>query len=391
MNPAVPRTVWFLGFVSMFMDISSEMIHALLPVFLVGTLGANAVLVGVIEGLGEGIAAITKIFSGTISDWIGKRKLLAVIGYGLGAASKPFFAMATTPFEVLGARIADRIGKGIRGAPRDALVADITPEHARGAAFGLRQSLDTVGAFSGPLLAMALLAWLTDIRAIFWVAFAPAVLSVVVLIALVRDPERSSTDAAPAGAPLAWRRLRGIGAGYWTVVAIGVVFTFARFSEAFLVLRGQDAGLTLALLPGILIAMNVVYAATAWPAGRLSDHVDRRAVLAGGLAALIVADFVLALWDGIAGVLLGAAFWGLHMGLTQGLLAAMVADTAPADLRGTAFGLFNVVTGVVLFLASLLAGALWETLGHAATFLAGAGFATAAALGLLLLRRRGSE
>jgi MFS family permease len=382
---AVPRTVWALGFVSMFMDLSSEMIHALLPVFLVSTLGASAILVGIIEGLGEGATAITKIFSGAISDWLGKRKLLTVIGYAMGAASKPFFAVATTPFDVLWARLADRIGKGIRGAPRDALVADVTPPDARGAAFGLRQSLDTIGAFSGPLLAMALLALLADVRTVFWIALIPGMLSVLVLIAFVRDPTPTTT-AARSKAPLAWARLRGIGRAYWIVVAIGVVFTFGRFSEAFLVLRGQDAGLALALLPGILIAMNVVYAASAWPAGWLSDRIDRRLVLAAGLGALVVADVVLALCDSVAGVLLGVGLWGLHMGLTQGLLAAMIADTAPPDLRGTAFGLFNVVTGMVLFLASLLAGVLWETVGHGATFLAGAAFAAIAAAALMLLR-----
>jgi MFS family permease len=374
----------------MFMDLSSEMIHAILPVFLVGTLGASAVLVGIIEGLGEGAAAITKIFSGAISDWLGKRKLLTVIGYGMGAASKPFFAIALTPFDVLAARLVDRIGKGIRGAPRDALVADVTPPEARGAAFGLRQSLDTIGAFAGPLLAMALLALLANVRIVFWIALIPGVLSVLVLIAFVREPA-AIAPSKPATAPLAWSRLRGIGHAFWIVVAIGVVFTFARFSEAFLVLRGQDAGLALALLPGILIAMNVVYASSAWPAGVLSDSVDRRLVLAAGLGALVAADLMLALWTSVPGVLIGAALWGLHMGLTQGLLAAMVADAAPADLRGTAFGLFNVVTGVVLFLASALAGVLWETIGHDATFLAGGAFAALAATALLLVRQRGAE
>ncbi|HTI87828.1 MAG TPA: MFS transporter [Alphaproteobacteria bacterium] len=384
----VPRTVWALGLVSMFMDMSSEMIHALLPVFLVGTLGASAILVGIIEGIGEGATAITKIFSGAISDWLGKRKLLTVIGYGMGAASKPFFAIAMTPFEVLAARLVDRIGKGIRGAPRDALVADVTPAHARGAAFGLRQSLDTIGAFSGPLLAMALLALFADVRMVFWIALIPGVICVLILVLFVREPESTATATKPAAAQFAWSRLRGIGRAYWTVVAIGIVFTFARFSEAFLVLRGQDAGLTLALLPGVLIAMNVVYAASAWPAGWLSDRIDRRLVLAVGLGALIVADLMLAAWNSVPGLLLGVSFWGLHMGLTQGLLAAMIADTAPADLRGTAFGLFNVVTGVMMFLASALAGVLWETVGHDATFVAGAVFAGLSATALVLLRRR---
>jgi MFS family permease len=383
---AIPRTVWALGLVSMFMDMSSEMIHALLPVFLVGTLGASAILVGIIEGVGEAAAAITKIFSGAISDWLGKRKLLTVIGYGMGAASKPFFAIAMTPFEVLAARLVDRVGKGIRGAPRDALVADVTPPDARGAAFGLRQSLDTIGAFTGPLMAMAMLALFADVRMVFWAALIPGAVCVVVLILFVREPEAVAAVKI-SSAPVAWKRLRGIGRAYWIVVAIGVVFTFARFSEAFLVLRGQDAGLALALLPGVLIAMNVVYAASAWPAGWLSDRIDRRLVLAVGLGALVAADLVLALWSTVPGMLLGVALWGFHMGLTQGLLAAMVADTAPADLRGTAFGLFNVITGVVLFFASALAGVLWETVGHDATFIVGAAFAAVSATALMLLRR----
>jgi MFS family permease len=369
----------------MFMDVSSEMIHAILPAFLVTSLGASMALVGLIEGLSESATAVTKVFSGAISDWLGKRKLLAVIGYALGALSKPIFAVAATPFEVLGARLADRVGKGIRGAPRDALVADITPPEIRGAAYGLRQSLDTVGAFVGPVLAIVLLSWVThDPRTVFWLAVIPGAIAVLLLIFGVEDSRKGSAESlAPAVRALArWRTLT---AGYWAVVAVGVVFTLARFSEAFLVLRGQGVGLPLALLPAVLIVMNVVYAVTALPAGSLSDRMDRRIVLAASLIALIFADLILAFWGSIAGVLTGVALWGLHMGLSQGLLAALIADTSPEALRGTAFGVFNLLSGAAMLVASLIAGFLWEAFGASTTFLAGAGFSTLTLMGLVAL------
>jgi MFS family permease len=369
----------------MFMDVSSEMIHAILPAFLVTSLGASMALVGLIEGLSESATAVTKVFSGAISDWLGKRKLLAVIGYALGALSKPIFAVAATPFEVLGARLADRVGKGIRGAPRDALVADITPREIRGAAYGLRQSLDTVGAFVGPVLAIVLLSWVThDPRTVFWLAVIPGAIAVLLLIFGVEDSRKGSAESlAPAVRALArWRTLT---AGYWAVVAVGVVFTLARFSEAFLVLRGQGVGLPLALLPAVLIVMNVVYAVTALPAGSLSDRMDRRIVLAASLIALIFADLILAFWGSIAGVLTGVALWGLHMGLSQGLLAALIADTSPEALRGTAFGVFNLLSGAAMLVASLIAGFLWEAFGASTTFLAGAGFSTLTLMGLVAL------
>jgi MFS family permease len=369
----------------MFMDVSSEMIHAILPAFLVTSLGASMALVGLIEGLSESATAVTKVFSGAISDWLGKRKLLAVIGYALGALSKPIFAVAATPFEVLGARLADRVGKGIRGAPRDALVADIAPPEIRGAAYGLRQSLDTVGAFVGPVLAIVLLSWVThDPRTVFWLAVIPGAIAVLLLIFGVEDSRKGSAESlAPAVRALArWRTLT---AGYWAVVAVGVVFTLARFSEAFLVLRGQGVGLPLALLPAVLIVMNVVYAVTALPAGSLSDRMDRRIVLAASLIALIFADLILAFWGSIAGVLTGVALWGLHMGLSQGLLAALIADTSPKALRGTAFGVFNLLSGAAMLVASLIAGFLWEAFGASTTFLAGAGFSTLTLMGLVAL------
>jgi MFS family permease len=386
--PRIPRTVWALGFVSLFMDISSEMIHALLPIFLVTTLGASAALLGVIEGIAEATASISKVFSGWLSDRLGKRKLLLLLGYGLGAITKPVFPLALTPFEVLGARFADRIGKGIRGAPRDAMVADVTPAEIRGAAYGLRQALDTVGAFVGPLLAIALMIALAgDIRAVFWWAALPAAAAVLLIVVAVDEPKPQA--AADTGrAPIVWADIAKFGTAYWSVVAVGVVFTMARFSEAFLVLRAQDAGLTVALVPLIMVVMNVVYAAVATPAGRWSDRTDRRIVLAFGLVALIAADIVLALAGTVTGVLIGAALWGLHMGLSQGLLAALVADTAPPSLRGTAFGVFNLASGVAMLAASALAGALWSLYGPAQTFLAGALFAALSLAGLFTLIRR---
>ncbi len=384
----LPAAIWVLGFVSLLMDISSEMIHSLLPLFMVGTLGASALVVGLVEGLAEATALVVKVFSGVLSDWWGRRKGLAVAGYALGALSKPLFALAPGMGLVLTARLLDRVGKGIRGAPRDALVADIAPPAMRGAAFGLRQSLDTVGAFLGPLLAVGLmLLWANDFRAVFWVAVVPGLLAVALLVAGVREPDR------PAGQrrsnPIRRENLRRLGRGYWWVVGVGAVFTLARFSEAFLVLRAEQSGVPLALVPLVMVAMNLVYAASAYPFGRLADRMDHRRLLALGLVVLIAADLVLASGTQWWTLLAGVALWGVHMGMTQGLLATMVADTAPADLRGTAFGFFNLVSGGALLLASVVAGLLWDRLGASFTFHAGAVF-SALALGGLLLQRGAS-
>ena len=385
--PQAPRTplpagIWALGFVSLLMDVSSELIHSLLPVFMVTVLGASMLTVGLIEGAAEATALILKVFSGVLSDWWGRRKPLAILGYGLGALSKPLFALATTMGLVVAARLIDRVGKGIRGAPRDALVADLAPPDQRGAAFGLRQSLDTVGAFLGPLLAMGLMVlWANDFRAVFWVAVVPAVLCLVLLVWGVKEPERPA--AQPRTNPIRRDNLHRLPRAYWAVVVLGAVFTLARFSEAFLVLRLQQGGLPLAMAPLVLVAMNVVFALGAYPLGRLSDRVSHTRLLAWGLVALIAADALLA-WTG-QGLLAwaGIALWGLHMALTQGLLATMVAGTAPADLRGTAFGMFNLVSGITLLPASVLAGLLWDQWGAGATFTAGLVFATLALLGLL--------
>ena len=369
------------------MDVSSEMIHSLLPVFLVTSLGVSMLAVGLIEGAAEATALMLKVFSGVLSDWWGRRKPLAVLGYGLGALSKPLFAIASTVGWVVTARLIDRVGKGIRGAPRDALVADLAPPGMRGAAFGLRQSLDTVGAFLGPLLAMGLmLLWANDFRAVFWVAVIPAALCVALLLVGVQEPERAAS--AMRTNPIRRENLRRLGGAYWWVVALGAVFTLARFSEAFLVLRVQQGGLPLAWTPLVLVLMNVVFALGAYPLGKLADSTRHTTLLAWGLVVLIAADALLAFSDRGAAAWLGIALWGLHMAMTQGLLATMVADTAPADLRGTAFGMFNLVSGVALLVASGLAGLLWDRLGASATFGAGILFATLALAGVLVQSAR---
>ena len=383
----IPSAVWALGFVSLLMDTSSEIIHALLPVYLVTALGASMITVGFIEGVAEATASITKLFSGALSDWLGKRKLLAVIGYGLAASSKPIFPLAPSVSWLVAARFIDRIGKGIRGAPRDALVADLAPAHLRGASFGLRQSLDTVGAFVGPGLAIGLM-WLTanNFQMVFWVAVIPAFLAVALLVFAIHEPER------PAGirkvrSPVSVAELKRLGLAYWWIVGIAVVFSLARFSEAFLILRAQAVGLPVMLAPLVLVLMNFVYAFAAYPAGALSDRANRITILGVGFGFLVTADLVLAFTGSIEGVAVGVALWGLHMGFTQGLLATLVADTAPPELRGTAYGMFNLLSGLALLVASVLAGVLWEGVGPQSTFLAGAVFTILACAGLVAARR----
>jgi MFS family permease len=386
-SPSMPRAVWMLGFVSLFMDISSELIHSLLPVFMVTELGASMLAVGIVEGIAESTALMMKVFSGALSDYFRKRKVLVVLGYGLGAASKPLFALALSVNWVLAARFMDRIGKGIRGAPRDALIADLAPRRIRGAAFGLRQSLDTVGAFLGPLLAIGLmLLWAGDFRTVFWFAVIPAAIAVLLLVFGIDEPRAGAAGRKPRN-PIRWRTLANLGSAYWFVVVAGAIFTLARFSEAFLILRAQQHGLPDTYAPLVLVVMNVVYALSAYPVGRLADRMSHRTLLAYGLVALIGADLLLAQAQGLALVAAGVAIWGLHMGLTQGLLAAMVAQTAPAHLRGTAFGVFNLASGIAMLIASVLAGVLWDTLGAAATFYAGAMFSVLALILLLASRR----
>jgi MFS family permease len=381
----LPRGIWLLGLVSLLMDVSSEMIHALLPVYLVTVLGASTLTVGFIEGIAEATASITKIFSGALSDWLGRRKLLATLGYGLAAVTKPLFPLAPSAGWLVAARFIDRIGKGIRGAPRDALIADIAPVGLRGASFGLRQSLDTIGAFMGPLAAIGLMWWTADnFNVVFWVAVLPAFLSFGLIALAVREPE-PDPNREPARNPLNLAAMRQLGAAYWRVVAVGIVFTLARFSEAFLILRAQNIGLNAMWVPAVLVLMNIVYALSAYPAGALSDRINRTGLLALGLVCLAGADLALALLPSLAGLALSVVLWGLHMGLTQGLLSALVADAAPPGLRGTAFGYFNLFTGLALLAASMIAGALWDAYGPAGTFLAGLGFALVSLAGLLVI------
>jgi MFS family permease len=384
----IPSGIWALGFVSLLMDVSSEMIHALLPVYLVTILGTSTLTVGAIEGIAEATASITKVFSGALSDRVGKRKFLAALGYGMAAFTKPIFPLATTVGWLIAARFIDRVGKGVRGAPRDALVADISPVHLRGASFGLRQSLDTVGAFLGPLLAIILM-WLTTDKftVVFWIAVIPAFLSFALILVAVREPERLP-GLRQVRMPLSASELRNLGTTYWWVVAVAAVFTLARFSEAFLVLRAQSIGVPLMLVPIVLVIMNIAYAVSAYPVGALSDHIDRITVLILGLLLLLAADLMLGFSTGIVGVGFGVILWGLHMGFTQGLLATLVTDAVPAELRGTAFGMFNLVTGVALLAASVIAGLLWDVAGPRGTFLAGATFTAMTLAGLLPLRAR---
>ncbi|WP_233836429.1 MFS transporter [Paraburkholderia sp. ZP32-5] len=380
----IPRTVWVLGCVSLLMDISSEIIHSLLPMFLMAGLGASATTIGLIEGIAEATAPVVKVFSGTLSDYLGNRKWLAVAGYGLGALSKPLFAIAPTIGVVVTARILDRVGKGVRGAPRDAMVADVTPVQLRGAAYGLRQSLDTVGAFLGPLLAVVImLAWADNFRLAFWLAVIPGVMAVALLALGVAEPTR--TTGAKRVNPLRWDNLKQLGANYWWVVLVGAAFALARFSEAFLVLRAMGSGVPIALVPLVMVAMNVAYALSAYPAGKLADTTSHTRLMIAGLVLLIGADVVLAQGSHWSVVLIGVTLWGLHMGMTQGLLATMVSHAAPSALRGTAFGFFNLLTGIVTLVSSVVAGALWDRVGAATTFYAGAAF-SAATIVLLMMR-----
>ena len=375
----IPRGVWILGFVSLFMDVSSEMIHALLPVFLIGTLGVSATLLGLVEGIAEATAQIMKLFSGLLSDRFGNRKFLALAGYGLAALVKPLFPLAESATAVFTARIADRVGKGIRGAPRDAMVADITPPELRGAAFGLRQSLDTVGAFIGPLAAVGLMIFYADnVRTVLWFACVPALLAVAILAFGIQEPK--ALGAATRKPRLDLATAKSLGGNFWLVTVAAAFLMLARFSEAFLIIKASEVGLSARYIPLVLVMMSVIYSLTSYPVGVLSDRVGRRGLLLLGLAVLLIADVVLGYSTSINAVFIGIALWGLHMGLTQGLLSAMVADAAPADLRGTAFGIFSLVSGVVVLIASALAGYLWDVGGSRATFMAGAAFTVLAML-----------
>jgi len=383
----IPRTVWVLGCVSLCMDLSSELIHSLLPIYMVGTLGISALTLGVIEGVAEAIALIVKVFSGLVSDLIRRRKALLLLGYGLATLTKPLFPLAHSAETVFTARFLDRIGKGIRGAPRDALIADVAPPAIRGACFGLRQAMDTIGAVLGPLLAILLLyLYRSDIQPVLWFAVLPGIVAVLLLWFGIQE-STPSTTTTPHRVPIRRTLLKQLAPAYWQVVVLGGVFTLARFSEAFLVLRAQQLGLPVLWIPLVMVVMSLVYTLSAYPAGWLSDRMSRVGLLGLSLLPLIGADLLLARAETPTALMLGVALWGLHMGCSQGLLAALVADTAPNELKGTAFGVFNLASGVAMLCASVIAGGLWQFVGSAATFHVGAGFATLCLL-LLCLRYR---
>ncbi|NTV98610.1 MAG: MFS transporter [Chlorobiaceae bacterium] len=383
----LPRSIWTIGMVSMFMDVSSELIHSLLPLFMATVLGASMMTIGMVEGFAEATASFTKVFSGAASDYTGRRKLLAVIGYGLSAITKPLFPLANAIGWVFAARFTDRVGKGIRGAPRDALIADIVPEKLRGSAYGLRQALDSVGAFAGPVLALAFMVVFNgDIKAVLWIAVIPAFISLLLLIFGVQEPDPAAKPVGGLNARLSFAGTARLSPRYWLVTALAALLTLARFSDAFLVLRARQLGLEPGFAPLIMIVMNITYSLFAWPAGKAADKLEPRRLLLPGTALLIASDIVLAAAWNPAAALVGAGIWGGHMALTQGVLSKLVADTAPADLRGTAFGIFNLVTGGALLLSSIIAGALWNSSGPQATFIAGALFASVASIGLFFHR-----
>ena len=389
-RPTIPRTVLALGIVSMFTDMGSEMVHSVLPILLASGLGASALTIGLIEGSAEALVLVTKVFSGYLSDALGKRKLLALLGYGLAAVVKPLFPLATTITAITTARLLDRVGKGIRGAPRDALVADVTPVEIRGASFGLRQSLDTVGAVLGPLLVVGLLwCWHDNIRLVLWVAVVPGLVALFLLATLVKEPPDVARRTARM--PISREGLARLGAPFWRLVGLGALIALARFSEAFLVLRASERGLALTWVPLVLVVMSMVYTLSAYPAGVLSDRIPRVRVLALGMALLVLADVALASAQDWRMVFVGIALWGLHMGLSQGVLASMITDRVPAEYRGTAFGVFNLASGLALLVASGGAGLLWDQVSPAATFWAGAAIALASVIGCVSMRELPAE
>ena len=381
-RPPLPRNVWVLGFISLFMDLSSEIYHALLPAFVTILLGLPATALGAIDGIAEATANFAKLFSGRLSDRSLRRKPWVMAGYGLGALSKPLFPLATGVLTLMIARFADRIGKGIRGAPRDAMLADEAPPQIRGRAFGLRQALDTAGALIAPLAAIGLMAWLaSDIRAVYWIAIIPAAISFLLAWLTLREPEHHSTPLKKSPFFAGFKQLD---MPTKRLLQVGFLFALARFSESFLILKGIDVGLSEAMSPLTLAVFNLAYVMLAYPAGALSDRMSPRAILMAGIGLLIAGDLVLAESANFAGLLLGTILWGAHMALTQGIFARMIADSAPENLRATSFGAFYFVTGFGALLASLGAGWLWDRQGASATFIASA-LVAAVALAMLML------
>jgi MFS family permease len=382
-RPALPRTVWVLGFVSLLMDLSSEIYHALLPVFITSVLGLPVVALGAIDGVAEATASLSKLVSGRLSDRSRRRKPWVLLGYGLSALSKLLFPLANGVGLLMTGRFADRLGKGIRGSPRDAMIADETPPEVRGRAFGLRQALDTVGALLAPLVAIGLMFVLAGaIRTVFWIAVIPAVLSALLVLFGLRE---SSGARSPAKRQPLFKGFRELDKDTRRLLAVGFLFTLARFSESFLILRGMDLGLSPAASPLALVLFNVGFLALAYPAGALSDRMNPRSILLVGIVVLVAGDLILARGAGLAALTIGILLWGAHMALTQGIFSRMIADSAPEELRATSFGAFYFVTGVATLLASIGAGWLWDREGASAVFLTGAAVAGLAWAMLALL------
>jgi MFS family permease len=363
-----------LGLVSLLMGASSYMIISILPVFLVTVLGATVTSVGWIEGIAEATNSVAKIFSGTLSDRLGRRKSLVVLGYALAAFVKPVFAVAGDVATILFARFADRLGKGLRDAPRDALIADELPVRTRGAGYGLRIALFTIGCVCGPLLAsLILFASGDDFRLVFWIAVIPALLSVAVLVFGVAEVRQDNGDLT-----FALRDLRRMPALLWGTIAVATMLALARFSQAFLLLKAKQVGVDAAMVPLFMTLMGLVYGIAAFPCGALADRIDRRVQIRVGIGVLFGCYLVLATATDPWQAALGAALWGLQMGIIEGLMAAAISDAAPANLRGTAFGLYYFCTGLASLAASVAAGILWAQGGPALTFTIGAAVAVLA-------------
>ena len=382
-RPPIPRNVWILGFISLFMDLSSEIYHALLPAFITIALGLPATALGAIDGIAEATANFSKLFSGRFSDRSLKRKPWVMAGYGIAAVSKPLFPLAASAPAVMTARFFDRIGKGIRGAPRDAMLADESPPEIRGRAFGLRQTLDTIGALAAPLVAIGLMALFAgNIRSVFWIAIIPAAISFLLAALALREPEQ---HLAPLKRSPFFAGFRDLNKDTKRLLQVGFLFTLARFSESFLILKGIEVGLSGALSPLTLAMFNLAFVVLAYPAGALSDKMSPRAIIMVGIIVLIAGNLIFATTSGFSGLTLGAILWGAHMAMTQGIFSRMIADSAPEHLRATSFGAFWFVTGFATILASLGAGWLWDREGSSAVFLMSAAIAAAAFAMLSLL------
>ncbi|MFZ5862617.1 MAG: MFS transporter [Nitrospirota bacterium] len=386
---SLPRTVVMLGVVSLLTDASSEMIYPLLPLFLATTLGAGAAFIGLIEGVAESTASLLKFASGWWSDRLGKRKALVVAGYTVSACARPLVALAGAGWHVLAIRFTDRVGKGLRSAPRDALLAASTPPGSWGNAFGFHRAMDHTGAIIGPLIAMALLAWgLTDLRVLFALAAIPGLLAVAVLVFAVRD-DTTVARSVPAAQPIRLS-LAPFSPRFKTVLAVITLFTLGNSSDAFLLLKAHAVGINAAWIPLLWILLHITKAASSTPAGALSDRIGRpRLILAGWMTyAAVYAGFGVA--DSAWQVWVLFAVYGLFFGLTEGVEKAYVADLAPAEHRGTAYGLYHAAVGMAALPASLLMGLVWEHVSPVAAFGLGAGLALlASALFLVVLRAQG--